>query len=299
MNMPKLSLGSWAFSFGPFSSNPWPFSKLLQFAAAAGYDGVEMNGFKPHTHPDDYDTEEKCAALKREIDDLGLGISGYAADFRGAAPAEVKTQEYLDVVKRNLEFCARLGIDVLRVDTITPPIAMSDDEYRRKFDQLATAWRAAAEECAKQDALMVWEFEPGFWLNKPSEVKAIVEAVGHPSFKLLFDTSHAYMGAVVGSRHVGEKEILAGGVPEYATMLLDHIGHFHIIDNDGTLHDDETSTHSPFGEGHIDWEPTLAALRPVIDELPWWCVDFCFCETTEEDAPKAVPFIKELVGAQA
>ena len=54
--------------------------------------------------------------------------------------------------------------------------------------------------------LLVWEFEPGFWLNKPSEVKNLVEAVDHAHFKLLFDTSHAYMGAVVGARQTGEKE---------------------------------------------------------------------------------------------
>jgi sugar phosphate isomerase/epimerase len=47
MNNPKLSLGSWAFSFGPFSENPWPFSSVLQFIADAGYDGVEINGFRP------------------------------------------------------------------------------------------------------------------------------------------------------------------------------------------------------------------------------------------------------------
>lgn len=299
MDMPKLSLGSWAFSFGPFSANPWPFSRLLRFAAAAGYDGVEMNGFKPHTHPDDYDTAEKCAALKREIEDLGLGVSGYAADFRGAAPAQVPQAEYLDTVKRNLQFCERLAIPILRVDTITPPIAMPPDEYQRKFHKLAEAWRAAADLCGRSGVKLVWEFEPGFWLNKPSEVKAIVEAVAHPNFKLLFDTSHAYMGAVMGSRHVGKREILPGGVPEYARMVLDHIGHFHIIDNDGTLHGDETSTHSPFGRGHIDFNATLAALRPVIERLEWWCVDYCFCAETEQEAPKAVPFIRELVGAQA
>jgi sugar phosphate isomerase/epimerase len=52
MDQPKLSLGSWAFSFGPFEDNPWPFSRVLQFAAEAGYDGIEINGFRPHPHPD-------------------------------------------------------------------------------------------------------------------------------------------------------------------------------------------------------------------------------------------------------
>ena len=47
MDRPKLSLGSWAFTFGPFSNDPWPFSRVLEFIAEAGYDGVEINGFRP------------------------------------------------------------------------------------------------------------------------------------------------------------------------------------------------------------------------------------------------------------
>ena len=89
--------------------------------------------------------------------------------------------------------------------------------------------------------LLVWEFEPGFWLNKPSEVKSVVEAVDYPGFKLLFDTSHAYMGAVVGARQTGQVETLNGGVAEYARMLARNIGHFHLIDSDGSLHNDETT----------------------------------------------------------
>jgi hypothetical protein len=49
-----------------------------------------------------------------------------------------------------------------------------------------------------------------------------------------------------------------------------------VIDSDGTLHDDETSTHSPIGEGVLD----LPALLTELDRggLPtdWWCIDLCF-----------------------
>ena len=89
MNMPKISLGSWAFSFGPFENHPWPFEKVLRYAAEAGYDGVELNGFRPHPHPDDYDTPQKCAELMKQIEGLGLGISGYAPDFAAVPPALV------------------------------------------------------------------------------------------------------------------------------------------------------------------------------------------------------------------
>ena len=78
-------------------------------------------------------------------------------------------------------------------------------------------------------------------------------------------------------------------------MVAKYIGHFHLIDSDGSLHNDETSTHTPFGEGYIDFRSVLQTMKPIIEPMEWWCVDFCFCPTTDIDGRKAVPFIKSLV----
>jgi sugar phosphate isomerase/epimerase len=295
MNRPKFSIGSWAFSFGPFESNPWSFHDFMKYAANAGYDGIEINGFQPHPHPDVYNTPEKCQELKKEIDGYGLGISGYAPDFRAVPAAEVSKKEHLKVIEKTLDFCKNMDIDILRVDTISPPDKFSKDEYQIRFMQLADTWRAAAQVCQNAGVKLVWEFEPGFWLNKPSEVVSIVKEVNHDNFKVLFDTSHAYMCAVVGARQNGEKEILEGGVVEFAKMLKGHIGHFHLIDSDGTLHDEETSTHSPFGDGNIDFVKVIKAMKGEVEHLPWWCFDFCFCPTTERDAKKAIPFVENVI----
>jgi len=295
MNIPKISIGSWAFSFGPFASNPWPFDKVIKYAADAGYDGIELNGFRPHPHHDDYNTAEKCSELKKQVSDLGLGISGHAPDLTEVPPAVVETEEYLKTVRKCLFVCEQFGAETMRVDTVSPPDELAEDEYEKRFARLAKAWRAAAEEAAKRAVLLVWEFEPGFWLNKPSEVKRIVEAVGSDNFKLLFDTSHAYMGAVIGAKQPGDKETLPGGVAEYAEFLGDAIGHLHLIDSDGTLHDDETSTHTPFGEGHIDFKAALSPIKSVISPLKWWTADYCFCAETETAAKDGVMFLRNLV----
>ncbi len=177
------------------------------------------------------------------------------------------------------------------MDTVSPPAPLAADVYEARFARLAGTWRLAAEEAARARVLMVWEFEPGFWLNKPSEVARVVEAVASPNFKLLFDTSHAYMGAVIGARQTGEKETLPGGVAEYASRLSGAIGHLHLIDSDGSLHNQETSTHVAFGQGKIDFPETLGAIRAAIAPLPWWCVDLCFNPETPSAARDAVPFV--------
>ena len=295
MSTPKISLGSWAFSFGPFSDEPWSFPKICAYAAEAGYDGVEINGFNPHPHPDVYNTPEKCSELLKEINDYGLGISGYAPSFEETPPDQGDPAAYLDTFRKCIAFCERMNIETIRVDTISPPDAPEQAEYDKRFKQLTETWRTAAQDAAASGMTVVWEFEPGFWLNKPSEVLAIVEAVNHPGFKLLFDTSHAHMGAVIGARHAGEKETLPGGVAEYGEMAKDHIGHLHLIDSDGTLHDDETSTHTAFGKGDIDFVASLTPIKDVIRTIPWWCVDFCFNPEGPVEGKNAVPFVKNVI----
>jgi sugar phosphate isomerase/epimerase len=289
---PLISIGTWAFAFGPFAQEPWAFSRVLQYAKASGYDGIEINGFEPHPTPDRYPTRESRMELLKEIQSYGLGISGYAPDFTSVPPAIVEQNAYLELLKRYIEFAIELGITTLRVDTVSPPEALSEQAYEERFSRLVSTWKASGELAIQAGMNIVWEFEPGFWLNKPSEVKRLIETVNHTGFQILFDTSHAYMSGVVGARHTGSKEILAGGIVEYAKMLEQHIGHFHLIDSDGTLHDEETSTHAAFGEGYVDFHAFLVELKPVISKLNWWCVDFCFNAEVEEWGRRAVPFIQ-------
>jgi len=117
--------------------------------------------------------------------------------------------------------------------------------------------------------------------------------VDHPNFKVMFDTCHAYMCAVVGARQYGEKETLKGGVVEFARMLKGKIGHIHLIDSDGTLHDNETSTHRPFGEGYINFDEVIPA---IVEEAgyhgEWWTIDLCFWPQAWEVTENALKFLR-------
>lgn len=290
--MPALSFGSWAFAFGPFSDAPWSFQRVCRWVADAGYDGIEINGFRPHPHDADLSTEAAVRPLRDLLGELGLGVSGYAPDFSSTDPSDSSARTaYLDRVDSALAFCRRLDAPFLRVDTVSPPGPFD----ARRFEDLAVTWRAAAERCADVGAMLIWEFEPGFWLNRPSQVIEVVQAVGHPAFSILFDTSHAYTGAVVGARQGSDPELLEGGVAGYAALLAPYVAHLHLIDTDGSLHNDETSSHLPFGTGSVDFDSAIDALSPVGLGLPWWTVDFCFCPTTEHDGRAAVPVVRDLM----
>ena len=247
----KISLGSWAFSFGPFAADPIPFEKTVKRLSAAGYDGIEICGFPPHVTLDKYPTKESRKELVRFLKDHRLGVSGLCGRFqqrqsggRGqqtevprSVPAQCADVRGYRQPGDPRGFGGRAGLD--RRPAIT----------QASFDRLAGVWREAAGIAQDAGIRLVWEFEPGFAFNKPSEVVSMHQSVGHPNFFVMFDTSHAYMCGVVGARQHGRRKCCSAAWRSSCDKLEGRIGAIHLIDSDGTLHGDETSTHRPFGEG--------------------------------------------------
>ncbi|HEY3838470.1 MAG TPA: sugar phosphate isomerase/epimerase family protein [Bryobacteraceae bacterium] len=291
----KISLGSWAFSFGPYAGNPVPLDRIVERVAQAGYDGIELSGFPPHVALDDYLTQSSRQELVNFISGHGLGISGYSADFSWVNPTvEGQQQKYLDLFRRYIDLCVDLASPLIRVDSISAPGSLSDSEYRQAFGRLADTWREAAEFAATAGVRVAWEFEPGFIFNKPSEVVAMHKQVNHPNFRVMFDTCHAYMCGVIGARQHGPREVLAGGVKEFLEKLSGRIGAIHLIDSDGSLHGDETSTHRPFGEGRIDFEGLTPRLLEVPD-IHWWTIDMCFWAGSWDLIPSSRRYLNQLL----
>ena len=293
----KLSIGTWAYTFGPYEKDPVPFDKVVEKLGKLKYDGVEIGAFRPHVHPDDYPTDADRTGLRSLIADNNLEVSGLAADFWGdKGPATDAGQEggyYVDLFKKNVKLCTDIGSPSIRVDTVSPPDGAPGVDRATAWKRIADTWRTCATIAQDAGIGMAWEFEPGFLFNKPSDVVSLVEEVNHPNFGVLFDTCHAYMCGVVGARQPGQKEVLKGGVAEFARMLTGKISHLHVIDSDGTLHGDETSTHRPFGEGNINFEEVLDAVcKDAGYQGDWFTVDLCFWPEAWEVTEKAKQFLE-------
>lgn len=294
----KVSFGSWAFSFGPYASHPVPFLEIAERLAAAGYDGIEVCGFQPHLSIEDYPDGPGRREAARRLSNLGLAVSGYSADFTLVNPSlDGNKQTYLDLFQRNIEMCEAIGSPSIRVDTCTAPGVVPDEETGEVMKRLAEVWNQAAELAAKADIRVLWEFEPGFEFNKPSEVVKLHAMVDHPNFSLLFDTAHAHMCSVICARQGSQQEKLEGGVAEFLRLCGNRIGHLHLVDSDGTLLGEETSTHRPFGEGQIPFfklAPKLQALK-----VEWWCVDLCFWEDAWSQIEPSLHYVRSLQRAGA
>lgn len=293
----KIAIGTWAYAFGPYQNNPVPFDTVCRTLGQMGMDGVEIGAFRPHIHPEDYPMKADRDKVKALMAVNNLEVAGLAGDFWGTpGPGTKEAQKnnlYFNLFKKNLQLCLDLGSPTLRVDTVTPPDALDGKEREDCWKRIVKVWKKCAQAAEDVGIKMIWEFEPGFIFNKPSEIVEMVEAVNHPNFTVLFDTCHAYMCAVVGSRQHGRKQTLKGGVAELAGKLKGKIGHVHFIDSDGTLHGDETSTHRPFGEGNIDFDEAIPAIVEGAGyHGQWWSIDLCFWPEAWEVTENALKFLR-------
>ena len=303
----RSSIGTWAFLFN--QKEPVQFEDIVPGLARLGFDGLELGGFDIHPNPDNKPTAEDRAAVKELMTSNGLGCSGLAADlWAEKLITAADDSSYLATFRKNLQFCNDLGIDVIRVDTTEDPWTLGDVEgetrpegvttqvdYDTALNTVATTWKKCAQEAADAGIRVVWEFEPGFAFNKPSDVQRVLDAVDHDNFSTMFDTCHADNVAQQGARQPGQKEILSGGIRELAERLKGRIGRVHLIDSDGSLNEHMTSTHPPFGEGNLKFDDFMPAIVDAGCPDDWWTIDLCFWPDAWAATEKCKKSLDELI----
>lgn len=290
----RISIGSWAYTIGPYASHPIPFDTVCDRLKDLGFDGVELGAFPPHPNPGNpsgpdgewpgaMPEKSQRAELKARLKEKGLGISGIAANLWGEKLINTDDpSHYIAEFKRNAEFARDLGIQGIRVDCVQPPTILREVDYTTAMNRVARAWKSCCDIAADHGQYVMWEFEPGFAFNKPSDVVRLHDAVGKANFGLQYDTCHGQMAGVNGARQEGVKEVFPSQL-ELIRMLAGRIVHLHLIDSDNTCHKDasgadETSAHPPFGRGVLDFDRIMPELVKAA-RLPhdWWTIDLCFC----------------------
>jgi len=296
----RLSIGSWAYTIGPYADHPVDFDTVCRKVAAIGFDGIELGGFKPHPNPDDFPDKSQRAELAAKVKGYGLDFSGLAANLWHLKLVNTDDNKpYIDEFRKNCKFCVDLGIKTIRVDTVQPPTVLKEMEYDTAMLRVVKTWRECVIIAADHGLRITWEFEPGFVFNKPSEILRILNAVDAANFGLLYDTCHGEMVSVVGARHQGGKETLPGGQVEFVKMLKGKINHIHLIDSDHLCHkdkngEDETSTHMPFGHGLVDFDAVVPELEQAGVPHDWWTIDLCFWPEAWEATEKCKLYLDGL-----
>jgi len=266
--MKKLSIGSWAYLFKQDQPTN-DFHAVVHKLMHLGYQGIELLGHAPHPNLASHDTTEKRQKLRKMVVDHRLDFSSYAPQLWSAPLWSVDDPKpFLTSFEENVLFAADLGVKTIRVDTVEPIARIKEIGIDPKllFDRCVKAFDACAKMAAGRGIAVAWEFEPCSAINTPSEIVALIDAVrglGNPNFGALFDTCNAHMCA-------------GGASLELLQALKGKITHIQFADSDGTLNEQNGSTHVPLGTGVLNFDQLVPELLTCGVPNDWWPVDICY-----------------------
>jgi D-psicose/D-tagatose/L-ribulose 3-epimerase len=209
---------------------------LLGKLKAAGYDGVELPLFDG--------TADHYKKVRAELDKQGLACSTVTIMTPEANPISHDPHVRAAAVER-LKWAVEMNHVLGSVAMVGPyhsPLGVfsgtgpTSDEKNRAADVL----RKAAEFAKAANLTLAIEYLNRFecyFLTTAADAKALVESVGHPNFRCMYDTFHA---------HIEEKS-QASAVATVAPVMA----HVHISENDrGTP-----------GTGQVRWDEAFKAVR--------------------------------------
>jgi len=100
--------------------------QLIERAARFGYDGIEIDGKRPHGNPLDMPVA-RCRDLQRKAQDAGVPIYAVAANNDFSSPVPEHRESQLVYVRDLIRMTADLGARTLRVFAAWPGVTFSPD----------------------------------------------------------------------------------------------------------------------------------------------------------------------------
>jgi hydroxypyruvate isomerase len=164
---------------------------------------------------------ENIAQLASEQERIGVGIIGTCArHFNLVDPAY--REQYVDGIRQTIEACKKLNIPSIITQT-------GNERAGVQRELQLQAMIETLKQCIPilEDAGVVLEVEPlnglvnhaGHFLQRSDEAVKVIDEVGSPNVKLVFDVYH--------------QQITEGNVIRNATAYVERIHHYHIADNPG------------------------------------------------------------------
>jgi sugar phosphate isomerase/epimerase len=243
--------------------------QVIERAARFGYDGVEIDGKRPHGNPLDLPAA-RCRELRRRADDAGIALYAVAANNDFSSPVPEHREAQLVYLRDLIRMTADLGARTLRVFAAWPGVTVSADGA--SYLVARQLWREAH---LRVDAETTWQWcceglaeaarfagEAGVTLalqnhapvtNRPADMLQMIRDVGSPHLKACLDAPLAAKQEIASMREAARS--VAG------LQVLSHFGGEYEREPDGTVagfvrHPDMTLTrenyYAEFAEGMQD-----------------------------------------------
>jgi protein FrlC len=224
----------------------YPLDETTQRIAAAGYDGIDYWGGRPHVYRSDFDAGA-LRAQRRLAESLGLAApSLLPAFFRYphslTSPNETAWLDSIGYVEKCIENAALLGAPIV---LLVPTMSLHGQPKADAWERLVRAVDGLCRYARPRGVMLGVEVVNRFVSDLIVRAADVVP--------LLEQVPHANLGAVLDTGHMN----LVDEPYETAIALLgDRLLQVHINDNDGTQQQNLVP-----GDGSFDFARLLAALR--------------------------------------
>lgn len=211
---------------------------VLEQIKAIGYEGVEVPIFD--VNPKNWQT------WRIKLDELALGriaVTICGPDFNQISSDSQMRATTLERNKRAIDCAVVLGADLL-----TGPFHSALSHFTGK-PATTEEWKWAVENlyklseyAQKQDVILGLEYLNRFesyLVSCADELLKLVELVGHPSCKVMFDTFHANI----------EEKNLGDAIRKLSKYLV----HVQVSENDRSI----------VGQGNVNWRDIFTALKEI------------------------------------
>lgn len=191
-----------------------PYPERIAHVAAAGLDAVEFWDYSPKDLP----------AMQAAAAHAGARFVSFVCEPGFALTGATSVQDHVAGVHRAAEVARTLGVDTL---IVTAGNVAPGESYEITRRRVLRKLRAMAEAAAQEKLTLVLEplnvhvDHPGYWLNTMAQAADLVEEVGIPNLKILYDIYH---------QQISEGNIIAN-LRKYAPL----IGHIHVAGTPGRV----------------------------------------------------------------
>ncbi len=200
-----------------------------------GYDGIEIDGKRPHGNPLDMPTY-RCREVRQKADDAGQEIYAVAANNDFSSPIPEHRECQISYIRDLIRMTADLGSPVLRLFAAWPGITKTENGGR--YDIAKRMWKLTHEEFTDEQTwdwcreglieVSRWAEDAGITLalqnhapvtNNYEDMLRMIHEVGSPSLKAAFDAPLARDQGVTNMRRaaaeVGALQVLTHFGGEY------------------------------------------------------------------------------------
>jgi sugar phosphate isomerase/epimerase len=220
--------------------------ELIDRAREYGYDGVEIDGKRPHGNPLDLPAA-RCQELRRKAADAGVEIYAVAANNDFSSPIPEHRESQLVYLRELIRMTADLGVRTLRVFAGWPGGTMAPEGG--SYAAARRVWREAHVEVPAErtwdscrDGLIEcarWAGDAGVTLalqnhapvtNSPADVLRMIREIASPHVKACLDAPMAARQGVASGEPMRQAALSVRGL-----QVLSHFGGEYERQADGSI----------------------------------------------------------------